>query len=168
MYEDRWLLGPVVAAETVAARSLEATIKASAAVQIQAWARRLLARLLRARLQRERDCNAAALRLQCWWRGLLSLRELEGRIDDRSRRAVALAGQALWRGKMGRTEAANLRGAILRFSFFFVQLTLSRMRREQRRGWRSCVLLRPPPAWMLWMRCSRRLGNASRTGNSGT
>jgi hypothetical protein len=113
LFEARWLLGPLVQAETVAAQSRTFAHQSAMAIRIQALARGWAARALRRRQLEAAIRSSAARYIQGWLRATWLLRRLRREAEERRRQAAAAVIQRCWRGRAGRACYRVVRAAWL-------------------------------------------------------
>lgn len=102
LFEDRWLLGPLVQPETVAAQRQGFALQNDLATRIQQVARGWAERKRGKRTNELGRRHAAVSRLQRWMRAVWELRRLRVAAAALARTVAAMRVQRCWRGRAGR------------------------------------------------------------------
>jgi hypothetical protein len=111
MFEARWLLGPLVQAETVAARNQSFAHQSAMAIRIQSAARGWAARAFSRRKAEHARQDAAAKCIQGWLHAVLHVRRVRQAKEAKRRQAAAVLIQCWWRGLSGRQVYRAVRAA---------------------------------------------------------
>eukprot|EP01043_Picozoa_sp_COSAG02_P027018 COSAG02_NODE_1574_length_11880_cov_13.431675_9_plen_1461_part_00 len=111
MFEARWLLGPLVQAETMAARSQSFAHQSAMAIRIQTAARGWAARACSRRKAQHARQDAAAKYIQGWLHAVLHVRRVRQAAKAKRRQAAAVLVQRWWRGISGRRVFRAVRAA---------------------------------------------------------